>query len=170
MNPRKVLLIVGGLVLIAVVLMFLRGLSGKDTVRPTLDQIVATNAVIIGLSAAASQDASLYEVQTAAATLTATTTSDNLQLQAYYKDRYGKASKLAKELVPTTDVVKELKETPPGNSYDAKYEELTIAEIQKNLDSLRSAFEQSRNATLKDLLTKIYDSQEVAIRGLQALP
>lgn len=163
MSPRKAFIIIGVLVVLAIVLFVFQNISGKDTTRPALDTIMSTNAVIISLSDQASQNASLYEVQTAAATLLATTTSDNELLQAYYKDRYGKESKLAENKLE----LDELKNTAPGVGYDAKFKSLVTEHLKTNQTNLTDVYDATKSQALKDLLSTIYNNQEAALKSFE---
>lgn len=165
MNPKKVLLIVGGLLVLGMTLLIMQNLSSKDTTRPTIDTIMSTNAAIIGLSGQASQNASVYEVQTAAATLLATTTSDNKSLQTYYKERYGKESKLTE----SKTVVEELKNTAPGSSYDNKYKQLVSQYLKTNQNNMQNVYNRAKSQQLKDLLSTIYNNQDSALKSLESL-
>jgi len=162
MNPRKAFIIVGALVTVAIVLFIFQSISNKDTTRPTLDTIISSNAVIIGLSDQASQNASVYEVQTASATLLATTTSDNKLLQSYYKDRYGKESKI----IESKTQVEELKNTAPGASYDSKYKSMVSDFLKTNQTNLQNVYNATKNQDLKDLLSTVYNNQESALKSL----
>lgn len=145
----------------------LRG-TGDDT-RVQLDTIFGNNEQIVELSKEASTNGSQFSLKTAAASLAATTASDNQQLTTYYKDRYGKSPKKFKP-AKGEGALDKLKAAESGSGYDSLYKQATVKLLEANFTLLEAIHDQARKPELKTLLETIYDSQAEGLNQLNNLP
>lgn len=162
MNVRKFALITGGLLLLAIVFMVMRSVLTKDEIQPKLQTIISTTGSIQEQAEEASQKASTFELQTSAASLFVTSSSDNVQLKKLYKDRYRKDIKSGK-----SPEAEELRNTQPGDSFDSKYKTIVRGDLEENLASLKTIYNQSQNQKLKDVIKVVFENQTAALEKLK---
>lgn len=164
MRPRKIGMILAILAVLAIGLLVLNSQLNKDSLQPALQQIVSNDETLINLANEGSKALSSYSLQTQNATMFVTTTSDNVQLRAYYKKHY---HRIINNVKADSQVVAGVHTAQPGSDFDTKYKNAVQALLEVNTAALKSTYNSAKQSDLRGLMQQVYTNQGTALEQLK---
>lgn len=154
---RSKLLVVGGIaVVLIVVFMLVRMLTGGETVQPQFRDAMVLQFTVMELSDIATKEANSPELRNRASIISSTTASDFQNLKEYYTQSFGSLPGSNSE----QDSIDKLDDTSEG--FDELYRELTLGYLRNSRDLLlqlrgqgSAEFEETVNTAIHNHQTHI---------------